>query len=37
MNGNASVDVGTVQADGFSVFRLSDVAGVEFVSGFRVQ
>ena len=36
-NGNASVDVGTVQPPGPSIFRLSDAAGVEFVSGFRVQ
>ena len=37
MNGNASVDVGTVQTAGSSIFRLSDAAGVEFVSAFRVQ
>lgn len=37
MHGNANVDVGTVQTAGSSIFRLSDPAGVEFVSGFRVQ
>ncbi len=37
MNGNASMDVGTVQTEGSDIFRLSDAAGVEFVSGFRVQ
>lgn len=37
MNGNASMDVGTVQTAGSSIFRLSDAAGAEFVSGFRVQ
>ncbi|MBV9608366.1 MAG: hypothetical protein JO187_02320 [Acidobacteria bacterium] len=35
--GNASVDVGSVQPAGWSTFQLSDTDGVEFVSGFRVQ
>lgn len=37
MNGSVSIDVGTVQTAGSNIFRLSDAAGVEFVSGFRVQ
>jgi hypothetical protein len=37
MNGNSSMDVGTVQTAGSNIFRLNDAAGVEFVSGFRVQ
>ena len=37
MHGNASMDVGTVQTAGSNIFRLSDAAGAEFVSGFRVQ
>ena len=35
--GNASADVGTVQATGWSVFRISDANGVQFVTAFRVQ
>lgn len=35
--GNVSADVGTVQAAGWSTFRVSDADGVEFVSAFRVQ
>jgi hypothetical protein len=35
--GNVSMDIGIVQAAGWSVFRVSDSNGVEFVSGFRVQ
>lgn len=35
--GNANMDVGTVPPDQASTFRLSDSAGVEFVSAFRVQ
>jgi hypothetical protein len=35
--GKASADVGTVQAAGWSVFRVSDSDGVEFVTAFRVQ
>jgi hypothetical protein len=35
--GNASVDVGPVQRDLFSIFRVSDSDGVEFVTAFRVQ
>ena len=35
--GNVSMDIGTVQSAGWSVFRVSDSNGVEFVSGFRVQ
>lgn|GEM_PF-2586802 len=35
--GNASADVGTVQAAGWSDFRISDSDGVEFVTAFRVQ
>jgi hypothetical protein len=35
--GNASADVGSVQPAGWSIFRVSDSAGAEFVSGFRVQ
>jgi hypothetical protein len=36
-NGNASADIGTVQAFGSSVFEVTDSAGVEFISAFRVQ
>ena len=35
--GNASADIGSVQAAGGSVFRVSDENGVQFVSAFRVQ
>ena len=35
--GNASADVGGVQAAGWSIFRVSDASGVEFVTAFRVQ
>jgi hypothetical protein len=35
--GNASVDVGTVQPALWSVFRVSDSDGVEFVTAFPVQ
>ncbi len=35
--GNASVDVGQIQAAGWSMFFLSDSDGVEFVNGFQVQ
>jgi hypothetical protein len=35
--GNASVNVGAVQRDLFSIFRVSDSDGVEFVTAFRVQ
>ncbi len=35
--GNASADVGTVQAAGWSTFRVSDASGVQFVTAFRVQ
>jgi hypothetical protein len=35
--GNASVNVGAVQRDLFSIFRLSDSDGVEFVTAFQVQ
>jgi hypothetical protein len=35
--GNASADVGAVQPAGWSVFRVSDSNGVEFVTAFRVQ
>ncbi len=35
--GNASVDVGNIQAAGWSTFFLSDSDGVEFVNGFQVQ
>jgi hypothetical protein len=35
--GNASADVGAVQAAGWSVFRVSDASGVQFVTAFRVQ
>jgi hypothetical protein len=34
--GNASVDVGPVQRDLFSIFTVSDSDGVEFVTAFRV-
>jgi hypothetical protein len=36
-NGNASADVGSVQPFGWSVFEVTDSAGVEFISAFRVQ
>jgi hypothetical protein len=35
--GNASADVGTVQPAGWSIFRVSDASGVQFVTAFRVQ
>jgi len=35
--GNANADVGTVQGLGFSIFRISDASGVQFVTAFRVQ
>jgi hypothetical protein len=35
--GNVSMDIGSVQPAGWSVFRVSDSNGVEFVSAFRVQ
>lgn len=35
--GNASADVGPVQPVGWSVFRVSDPSGVQFVTAFRVQ
>jgi hypothetical protein len=35
--GNASANVGTVQPAGWSVFRVSDANGVQFVTAFRVQ
>ncbi len=35
--GNASADVGPVQQDLFSIFRVSDSNGVEFITAFRVQ
>lgn len=35
--GNASADVGDVQAAGWSDFRVSDSDGVEFMSAFRVK
>jgi hypothetical protein len=35
--GNASVDVGPVQRDLFSIFQVSDSDGVEFLTAFRVQ
>jgi hypothetical protein len=35
--GNASIDIGQVQAAGFSNFLLSDSDGVEFVSAFRIR
>lgn len=35
--GNASADVGNVQPAGWNVFTVSDSAGVEFVTAFRVQ
>ena len=36
-DGNASADVGDVQAAGWSNFRVSDINGVEFMSAFRVK
>lgn len=36
-HGNASANVGTVQPAGWSVFRVSDASGVQFVTAFRVQ
>ena len=35
--GNASADVGEVQPATWSVFRVSDASGVQFVTAFRVQ
>lgn len=35
--GNASADVGTIQPAGWSIFRVSDASGVQFVTAFRVQ
>ena len=35
--GNVSMDIGSVQPAGWSVLRVSDANGVEFVSAFRVQ
>lgn len=35
--GNANADVGAVPGNSFSVFRLSDASGVEFITAFRVQ
>jgi hypothetical protein len=35
--GNASANVGTVQPAGWSIFRVSDTSGVQFVTAFRVQ
>jgi hypothetical protein len=35
--GNASADVGAIQPAGWSVFRVSDASGVQFVTAFRVQ
>jgi hypothetical protein len=35
--GNANSDVGTIQPAGWSVFRVSDNSGVQFVTAFRVQ
>jgi len=35
--GNANTDVGTVQPAGLSIFRVSDINGVQFVTAFRVQ
>jgi hypothetical protein len=35
--GNASADVGSIQPAGWSVFRVSDANGVQFVTAFRVQ
>jgi hypothetical protein len=35
--GNASADVGAVQPATWSVFRVSDANGVQFVTAFRVQ
>ncbi len=36
-NGNASQDIGSITPAGWSVFRVSDSSGVEFVSAFQVQ
>ena len=36
-SGNVSADVGSIQPFGSSVFLVSDSAGVEYVSAFRVQ
>lgn len=36
-DGNASADIGDVQAAGWSNFRVSDSNGVEFMSAFRVK
>lgn len=35
--GNASANVGSVQPAGWSIFRVSDANGVQFVTAFRVQ
>ena len=35
--GNANINVGTVQPAGLSIFRVSDINGVQFVTAFRVQ
>ncbi len=35
--GNANVNVGTVQPAGLSIFRVSDINGVQFITAFRVQ
>jgi hypothetical protein len=36
-DGNASIDIGQVQAAGWSNFLLTDSDGVEFVSAFRIR
>ncbi len=36
-SGNASQDIGSITPAGWSVFRVSDNSGVEFVSAFQVQ
>jgi hypothetical protein len=35
--GNLSTDIGSIQAAGWSVFRLTDANGVQLISAFRVQ
>jgi hypothetical protein len=35
--GNADANVGTIQPAGWSIFRISDASGVQFVTAFRVQ
>ncbi|HLK54112.1 MAG TPA: hypothetical protein VKU42_11695, partial [Candidatus Angelobacter sp.] len=35
--GNATADVGPVQRDLFSIFQVSDSAGVEFITAFRIN